>query len=445
MRVGSARCDITPDRLIHLQGQMHARVATHTRDPLTANALAFEDGSERVVIVSCDLCMMSDEQISLIRSEVAGQCDIDPGRVIIGATHTHVGPCVVEFRKTQVCDSDYLATMRAKVVKVIAQALDSLEEVTLYANEGYVEQMGWNRRGLKPDGSAAMYYGSWNEDFAGVEGPRDGAVPVLWAKREDGSIKAILTGFASHPNCCEGESFYSADFPGAVRKNLRKMLGDNIDIAYLTGAAGNTAPTVMENNPQNLRPWRNEDGLERSGAYLAAEILKTIHEQIDPLADQTLAVTQQTLDIPVRDWPADFDPLTCVHPGPGQDYYIDNQKMWPEFQKANSPTPVRLNVIRVGDFALCTNPSELYVELGLAIKQASPARITMIAELTDGYCGYVPTLEAFTRGGYSTWPAPTSKLAHETGDQIVAATTDLLDTAFTAQTPALASNVKGEP
>jgi len=85
-----------------------------------------------------------------------------------------------------------------------------------------------------------------------------------------------------------------------------------------------------------------------------------------------------------------------------------------------------VNVIRIGDAVICTNPAELFVEFGLEIRRHSPARVTFVAELTDGYCGYVPTLKAFSRGGYETWPAPTSQLATCAGKQIVTATRRLL-------------------
>jgi len=38
----------------------------------------------------------------------------------------------------------------------------------------------------------------------------------------------------------------------------------------------------------------------------------------------------------------------------------------------------------------------------------------------------VPTPEAFTRGGYETWPSGTSKLVPEAGDTIADATIGLL-------------------
>jgi neutral ceramidase len=94
--------------------------------------------------------------------------------------------------------------------------------------------------------------------------------------------------------------------------------------------------------------------------------------------------------------------------------------------------PVRLTVLRIGEAALCANPAERFVEFGLAIRARSPAQVTLIAGLTDGYAGYVPTRRAFARGGYETWPALSSQLAVDAGERIVAATTELLASVFAA-------------
>jgi hypothetical protein len=112
-------------------------------------------------------------------------------------------------------------------------------------------------------------------------------------------------------------------------------------------------------------------------------------------------------------------------------YYAAAQRGWKKRLATVSPWPVRLNVLRVGDTAIATNPGELFVEYGLELRRRSPARVTLISELTDGYCGYVPTLRAFRRGGYETWPAPTSQLAVAAGAQIVQSTRKLLDRTFT--------------
>jgi hypothetical protein len=64
--------------------------------------------------------------------------------------------------------------------------------------------------------------------------------------------------------------------------------------------------------------------------------------------------------------------------------------------------PVRgdVSALRIGDAALAANPCELFCEIGLAIKQASPFPWTGIAGYTDGAIGYVPTPAAYPDGGY---------------------------------------------
>ena len=96
----------------------------------------------------------------------------------------------------------------------------------------------------------------------------------------------------------------------------------------------------------------------------------------------------------------------------------------------DNPVPVRLHVIRLGDAAICCNPAELYVEFGLAIKKHSPASVTLIAELSDGWCGYVPTPEAIRHGGYSATTNRYTRLVPEAGWIMTEATQQLLNKAF---------------
>lgn len=426
MRIGTARADITPTEPIPLAGQMHRRLGERTHDPLTVNAAAFARGEERAVLVSCDLCFLPDDFVGEVRAACGKSHGITGSRVLIACTHTHVGPCTAAFLPGDEVTSAFMKKLHETLVRVVGEAMDDLEEITLYAGKGWIHQMGFNRRGLHKNGRADMYHGSWNDDFAGVEGPRDGEVPVLFARKPNGDIKLVIVSFTTHPNCNEGESYYSADLPGAVRSFLRHNLGQHVDVVYLTGAAGNTAPSQLENNKRNIQPWRGEEGLRRSGLYLGSEILQVIAATAEPMVNPTLHLAQATVRIPLRPWPDSFDPQNTFSPS----YYIGSREGWPRMLREENPVEVRLSVLRLGNAVICTNPAELYVEHGLAIKKDSPASVTLISELTDGYVGYVPTEDAFERGGYSTWPCPTSKLATNAGRIIVEHTKQLLRQAF---------------
>ena len=57
-------------------------------------------------------------------------------------------------------------------------------------------------------------------------------------------------------------------------------------------------------------------------------------------------------------------------------------------------------------------------------------RITLIAELSDGYCGYVPIPEAIRHGGYSATSADHTRLVPEGGSIIAETTQQLLAQVF---------------
>ncbi len=262
-------------------------MAEYIRDPLTANAVVFDDGIKRVAVISVDVCLLPDKIVRSLQQACASTGDIDAESILIAATHTHVAPCTTE-RLAGAPDPGFLDRLETAVAQSVSRAIDDLEEVELFSGAGYLDQMGWNRRGMRRDGSCHMYWGSWKEDFVGSEGPRDGEVGVLVARKANGAIKAVISPFSTHPNCVENESFYSADLPGQVRRVLRGALGEQVGVVYLTGAAGNTAPSIIENNPQNLQPWRKEEGLVRSGLNLGGEILKVIANQINPISNPVL-------------------------------------------------------------------------------------------------------------------------------------------------------------
>ncbi len=288
-----------------------------------------------------------------------------------------------------------------------------------------------------------MYHGPWCDDFVGIEGPRDGEVGVIFASSGEGEIKAVLCSFASHPNCLQHGNFYSADLPGEVRKVLRGVLGEHVGVIYMTGAAGDTAPTPMDaQTPEQRRAWSNEVGAKRSGWYLGGEMLKVIGEQIDqpmtkPEAEAedevTLELVREDLSVSMRPWDPWFD-VNEEHPNPdkrGMDWFFhDSYAKWEAQVREESPVTVPVTVLRIGDTAICTNPSELFCQFGLAIKQRSPARVTLISELAEGYVGYVPTPQAIRHGGYSAAWAKHTNLQADAGWQIVEASERLLNRAF---------------
>lgn len=97
----------------------------------------------------------------------------------------------------------------------------------------------------------------------------------------------------------------------------------------------------------------------------------------------------------------------------------------------HEPLPVHeleIHLLKIGeDIAIVTNPTELFTEFGLEIKKSSPYKYIFVAELTNGYYGYIPTQKAFEEGGYEVKKmTDASFLSVDAGEKIVEASHRLL-------------------
>ena len=91
--------------------------------------------------------------------------------------------------------------------------------------------------------------------------------------------------------------------------------------------------------------------------------------------------------------------------------------------QGRASAPVEVQVLRIGDLALCGIPAEYFVEYGLQLRQRSPARHTFVVELANDCIGYVPTPEAFDEGGYE---GTSARFTRETGQVLADAALELL-------------------
>ena len=69
--------------------------------------------------------------------------------------------------------------------------------------------------------------------------------------------------------------------------------------------------------------------------------------------------------------------------------------------RLGKPLAAEVQVVTLGpDLAFVALPGEVFVELGLSLKAASPFKNTIVAELSNGSVGYVPTRTAYPHGNY---------------------------------------------
>ena len=96
-------------------------------------------------------------------------------------------------------------------------------------------------------------------------------------------------------------------------------------------------------------------------------------------------------------------------------------------QIAESPDTVTLplQAVRIGDVGIAAIPFEVFVEIGLEIKEKSPFRRSFTIELANGSYGYLPTPAQHNLGGYETWLG-TNRVDKEASVKITRTILDML-------------------
>lgn len=423
LSAGVARVVITPPVGIGLVGFAGRPPSTGVHDDLTATALVFSEGdnaASRVAVVALDLLGMYGEEIGpAIKAQVQAVTGIPGERVFLNCSHTHYGPVVSSGRDgsdEQVAVA-YREALPHHVAGVVAAANSARRPVTLSAGRGSV-RVGINRRERKPDGKLVLGQNPegtldsevivWRFDAAGGEEVTPGA-PLGWVRRSTPPV-AVVINYPCHAVSLSGQMrMITADFPGVAREVVERLVGGTA--LYVQGACGNINPSLM--GPT----WEHPRLLGNALGAAAARVALT---SVEPLAATPLRVARETLDLPgllpasvesareqVAALEAERARLASQEGNAGARWWNQNKleqmKRGLEALEGGAPLPpVRgdVSVLRLGDAALAGNPSELFCEIGMTIKQRSPYASTIIAGYTDGAVGYIPTRAAYPEGGY---------------------------------------------
>jgi hypothetical protein len=261
--------------------------------------------------------------------------------------------------------------------------------------------------GQNPEGTLDSEVLVWRFDAASDPAVEPGA-PVGWPRRAPEPV-AVVVNYACHGVSLGSQTrLVSADFPGVARDVVERLVGGRA--LYVQGAAGNIDPALMGPDWDHPRRLGHALGAEAARVALLAA----------PIAGTPLRVARETLRFPallpesveagrarVAALEADRARLESQGGSAGSRWRntqrLERARRGLTALETGEPLPPVVGdvaALRLGDAALATNPSELFCEIGMAIKRDSPLPWTAVAGYTDGSIGYVPTRAAYPEGGY---------------------------------------------
>ncbi len=442
LKVGTGRTDITPP-----VGIAHAGwgAATHQRAegvdmPFYATALYVTDGDLEIAIVDIDAGILLNEDDAAIRAEVASVAGIKPENLRLSATHTHSGPVNRQSWLDEGMElvGPYWDSLPERVATAVNTARHNAKPAHVGVGKG-TSTINVNRRPALADGT--LFTGrNW-------DGVVDRELGIVAINDTDGNPIATLLNFACHPTILgPANKLLSPDFPGYARKVVEQYGGGLC--LFLQGAAGNCGPTHGFIGEVAVAKWLGERlGLESARIRLEIDpvprkerLIEVVQSgadlgmyEDDPAGepDDTLRIINTTAKLPVGKFPsiaeaqADFNSIveTLNHTRKtGTEAEIklavSNAKragfvLGNATRTADGPMLMPVQAMRIGPAALVAIPVEAFCEIGIAVKNASPAQQTLFSGYTNGYMGYMPMADNFEEGGYEVVTTPMAAGAAE--------------------------------
>ena len=487
MKIGWSTTDITPNQKVDLRGQFPARVSEGVLDPVTATVLAIESpepsSNGQALIISCDLVAIDTEIVEAVRKKIKAVLnDFDTDHIIISATHTHTAPLCGSFDNTiskygieldVMAPSAYLDFMSNRIASAAKEAWSNRKSGGISYGLGHAV-VGHNRLMVSSSGKSVMYGNTNIPDFSHIEGYEDHSVNLLYTWDNQKNLTGVVVNIACPSQVTENLYQISADYWHDTRVELRERLGQNLYVLGQCSAAGDQSPhfligakaeTRMQKLmfPDSIQTGDRTSGLRKQIAIRIADavtsVLPYMKDQIEwnpkiGYQMEKVELSRRLIDIndvnkalnQSKEWQAKYDQLLKeINDNPSikqkRRWYTDitnsyqrlsrgqNVKARFELEKVQPKLPVEVNVLRIGEVAMATNPFELYLDYGMRIKARSSATQTFLVQLANGSYGYLPPYRSTMGGSYGAEPA-SPQVGPEGGQELVEKTLEMINELF---------------
>jgi hypothetical protein len=364
---------------------------------------------EKAAMVACDLVSLRKPIVAEARRLIASTTGVRPEHVILSATHCHAGPQMHPLFLSMVPDGarrlgeKYVAEVPGKIADAVRRAEADLRPARMWAATEREDSISFNRRYLMRDGSVQMNPRRGSPDIVRPVGPIDPEVSIVYFETTDGTPIATYVNFALHVAIVSGREV-SSDYPGVLSRILAEVKGPAMLTLFTNGMSGN----VNHIDVRDPRQLRGTAEAARVGTILAGRVLQA-YKQLRPVTPVRLAARTQPVALPSPQvTPADVERAqqTLARYGkPGAPPFPEVVHAWKVLDVAElrgKPLDTEVQAITLGDdLAWVGMPGDAFVELGLAVRQNSPFRQTIVTEQSgSGAISYVPNRKAFPEGGY---------------------------------------------
>lgn len=391
-RAACVKVEITPETPQWLQGYA-PRQSQGVHDRIYHRIVAMDDGKTTFFLVSTDICTVSPSFYHAFQARLHREAGIPPERIWWSTTHTHsaphVGPQDVSRMFVQTLgdrfsiqhDTAYWERVTELLLQGIQQARAKLEPARLGIGSG-TAPANVNRRQRNADGRTVL--------GVNPDGVVDRQLGLLRLERPNGKIIALIANYAIHGTALGGRNQrISGDVPGFVSEYVEQQLG--APLLFINGAEGDVAPLY------SVGTDFDHPRLLECQTILREAILAVNETIAETTADVAFSLGKTLIETPRRaglGWSDSLPDYTAA--------------------AADGTALVRVPVYSLtlnGDTAIWAAPLELFSQIAINVRDASPFAHTFYFGLTNGSLLYLPTKAAFAEGGYEPNVSPFTEQA----------------------------------
>lgn len=392
-KAGVAKVVITPKQPMWMAGYAaRTKPSEGVLHDLWAKALVLQDpDGHTAALVSLDICGIDRTLSDQIRDALKEKHGLARDRIVVACSHTHTGPVVKTNLITMYPLDDeqrrrveeYAEFLRQAVIDVVGQAVKDVRPADLAWNTGRAD-FAVNRRENRQDQVETL-----REQMA-LKGPVDHDVPVLSVRGADGSLRAIVCGYACH---CTTLSFYqfSGDYAGFAQIDLEKA-HPGAQAMFVAGCGAD----------QNPLPRGTVTHAERYGRQLADAVERVLSGPMRPISG-SLRTAYEEIDLAFSEipgrahWEAEAQSKNFSQANRARHLLkrLDTEGSLP----TSYPYPVE--VWQFGDdLTWIFLGGEVVVDYALRIKRNLGSSHTWVSSYCNDVMAYIPSLRVLKEGGY---------------------------------------------
>ena len=391
-KAGIAKAVITPEKSVWLAGYGSKRAPDGKLHDLWMKALALEDADgQRVVLVTSDFQGVPKVMSDPVFEQLKKQFGLERRDVMITFSHNHCGPRLgddlidyypVDAEQEKLVE-EYTAQMVTRLVEMVGQALKQLAPANLQTGAGRATFAVNRRNNREADVADLLAKGT------PLVGPVDHTVPVMTVTRPDGSIAAILFGYACHPTTLSFLT-WCGDYPGFAQLELEK------------NHPGATAMFVNTcGGDQNPLPRRKVELCEKYGHMLAIGVEEALQQPLQRVS-VGLRTAFEYVDLPYLEVATREQLEALAKDGTGikQRWSTRLLKKLDGGHKFETAYPYPVHAWRLGKEMLVIGMgAETVVDYALRFKaEFGPG--TWVCGYADDMISYIPSRRVWEEGGY---------------------------------------------